>query len=691
MGRFLLTLILALGIGGIVAWYCELGPFAPEPTTSAAHASQRDAAVAKLGDALYRLPVPVLQPLDDEPVSRRQVVIPDCLINSIDKQDIAAAKDGIILFIGELVESEEILGQKNLPTAQILVGGKPTTLTYRRWKDGDIIESGRMVALVDPTKAMNDRLFKQAKIVAAIADHTAAVATAKEAEARLERAKILRQARIGNVISEEEYAAAVLTRDKYVQEEVAKREAVNLTRIEADQAVAELRQHEIRNMFPGKSIIKMIYKHMGEGVKNFEPVMHLYSISRLRVEGSVESQYADLVKQGMRVIVEPTHETAPLPLIKAHRGEINSVAISFDRKQPTNPRFISASEDRTVCVWRRNQEGAPEAVYVDSPVRVVACSPPASGRSLFVAGTADGRIFLGDLDNPRDTLREIKDAHTDAVTALAFSPDGKYFASSGQDNRMLMWETASAKLLYPFDHEHGVDNPHQGIVTALTFTPQGKLISAGRDNTLRVWNLHKEGARLDGRPILGRGGSVQHPGVSADGKLMIFDQGRTLQLLSTDKHRTMAVLQNPAATPFETLAQFSPDGTLLLTAGGTEGRMQLWRTPTPTARGYEVRQFVTTERSPVTCAAFAPDGTFAVSGTKDGYVHLWPVPTREEVKNHRIRVNEQRQPLTVTHVDRTLDASKLRLTVNLDNPETPEYPSGRLMPGRRVTLVVEQP
>src|SRR5262249_62349534 len=122
------------------------------------------------------------------------------------------------------------------------------------------------------------------------------------------------------------------------------------------------------------------------------------------------------------------------------------------------------------------------------------------------------------------------------------------------------------------------------------------------------------------------------------GRWMLFDQGKTLQILSVHDGRTISILQNPSmATPFETLALFSPDASLMMTAGGqqTEGRLQLWRCPTSKDRGFEVRQFVTDEKAQVTCAAFAND-SYAVSGTKSGTVYLWRIPTNDEVKNHRI-------------------------------------------------------
>ena len=62
---------------------------------------------------------------------------------------------------------------------------------------------------------------------------------------------------------------------------------------------------------------------------------------------------------------------------------------------------------------------------------------------------------------------------------------------------------------------------------------------------------------------------------------------------------TINTIKNPGgATPFETLAAFSPDASLILTAGAPEGRLQLWRAPSEANRGFEVRQYVTAKLPP---------------------------------------------------------------------------------------------
>ena len=256
------------------------------------------------------------------------------------------------------------------------------------------------------------------------------------------------------------------------------------------------------------------------------------------------------------------------------------------------------------------------------------------------------------------------------------------------------------ELVYAFDDTHGVASGHYGPITSLHFTPQCRLVSASRDNTVRVWALKKNGVEPVGFPIPGRKGDVSQLGVSSDGRYMLFDQGKTLQILSVEDGRVINTVQTPGNTvDFQTTAIFSPDGSLLLTAGASEGRLQLWSAPINNSRAFEVRQYVAQERSPVTCAAFSPQGgwwhrrvgslnrnkgALAVSGTKDGYVYVWPVPSAEEVANHSIRDCT----LTAVYPELANASRYIRVGVEVRNQFSAQHPQGRLIPGRFVTIVI---
>ncbi|KAL8637402.1 MAG: hypothetical protein Q9228_005321 [Teloschistes exilis] len=100
---------------------------------------------------------------------------------------------------------------------------------------------------------------------------------------------------------------------------------------------------------------------------------------------------------------------------------------------------------------------------------------------------------LVDLPRPgstRDLVKELKDegksavlaSHSDSVTAVAFSPDGKRIASGSFDKTIKVWDAATGDL------EKTLAG-HSDWVTAVAFSPDGKRIASGSwDKTIRVWD-----------------------------------------------------------------------------------------------------------------------------------------------------------------------------------------------------------
>jgi WD40 repeat protein len=678
-GRTVFFFALAAALVGVVCWFNLFGRLPLETDRTLA------------GPFDYGPPLYPAVELPENPVppalvpAAEPMVFPDFPIYPMDVTNLPAQAEGQILFIGTIVEEKDV---KNYPpgTVQrvdIFRGGKKEPYFYRRLKETDKVVKDQVLGMINPAKAFDKLDIAKVKLEMAKAETLAAKSAYDLASQESERADKLISSPGTKAISSYDVNVSRFQKEKAYREMLSKAEQIKAAQSEVYSAETDASWYVLRNPLEGVSVIKSIDKKAGDAAKNLETVLQLQNDSLLRAEGMVEVPYLGrlLARKGTKVRVEPTYEEAPLRTLLGHRREVTGVAVSEDR---TGPVLISGSLDKSVRIWdaafgtmRGEELQHPEAV------RAVAAAPKGSASNWFLSACADGSVRLWDLDDLKHPVLLNDNPHRDAVTALAFSPDGQWFATGGADNLICVWHTQDAMLVYRLDADHGVDNPPQGQITSLTLTPQGRLVAAGRDNTLRVWELCAKGARPV-RTIFDRGGTVAQLGVSADGRRMLFDQGKMLQVMAVPGGRVEAVVKKPStATPFETLALFSPDGKLILTAGAAEGRLQLWTAATAENRAFEVRVLSPGERSSVSCAAFAPAGVtlqgraFAVNGTRDGQVLIWPLPTDKEIA-------EAPRAGTLTMVDTALEpgARQARVGVEIENPD------GRLNPGKQATVVI---
>ena len=100
--------------------------------------------------------------------------------------------------------------------------------------------------------------------------------------------------------------------------------------------------------------------------------------------------------------------------------------------------------------------------------------------------------------------------HTDAVNAVAVTPDGKAISVS-DDRTFKVWDINNNKLLHTF-------KGHTGAVNAVAVTPDGKAISASDDRTLKVWDLNNSKLLYT---LKGHGDRVKLVAVTSDGKRAI--------------------------------------------------------------------------------------------------------------------------------------------------------------------------
>lgn len=233
----------------------------------------------------------------------------------------------------------------------------------------------------------------------------------------------------------------------------------------------------------------------------------------------------------------------------------------------------------------------------------------------------DGTIEVWDTSKPKllHTLR----GHTDAVLALAFSPDGKVLASGSADGTVRTWHT-DIETPQMFGKHQATFDEHNDLVLTLAFlTESGNAIASGsRDGSIWFWNP-KTGQQQSVTPG-DAFPSVLSLAFSPDNNLLAT--GRTDNIIRVWNLTDGNVMYTFAGhnDPVTSLA-FSPDGNMLV-SGSADSTVRLWDTSTGTAKDKSLHEF-TAPTDWVNSVAL--HGTTLASAGFDSVIHLWNVDTKE--------------------------------------------------------------
>jgi WD40 repeat protein len=212
-------------------------------------------------------------------------------------------------------------------------------------------------------------------------------------------------------------------------------------------------------------------------------------------------------------------------------------------------------------------------------------------------------------------LYSLLQAHSQALSALALSPDERFLASVSWDRSLKIWHLGQGvEITRSLAHDQGI--------LALAFWQEQEnyyLATGGFDQQVKIWHFTPQTPNLELGPILSKHtGSIHALAYLGGDRLVSASYDQTLQQWDSQKNLPLWHTSDHRGAIYAIAVH--PQNSWIATAGG-DGTISLWSSYDGTKVGS-----LSGNVSSVASLTISPHGQTLAAGCVDGSIKVWSLP-----------------------------------------------------------------
>jgi WD40 repeat protein len=162
-------------------------------------------------------------------------------------------------------------------------------------------------------------------------------------------------------------------------------------------------------------------------------------------------------------------------------------------------------------------------------------------------------------------IKEMCNAHSESLSSIDFSPDGKKIVTAAFDGKFKVWDWENGEVVLSVNVGK-IFGAYAPVVNSSKYSINGKyIVTASRDKKIRIWNA--DTGELEGKPLVGHSDDVYSAVFCNDDRCIVSrSSDATVRIWDLFPHAPYRIIGRARSLPFNSVdhnTALSPDGKLV--------------------------------------------------------------------------------------------------------------------------------